>query len=248
MASTATIIPSLEPNTEDERVPLRYLELSDSRRVAYRKYEGWRQPTILYIPGFFSPMNLRKIVILEDYAIEHGYSNVRYDQECTGKSTGSQTTIEFEHWLEDALAMLDHVCEGPVILVASSLGSWVSKFFDYKKEPFDDIGTNKSNSFRLQISLLLAQKRPERIHSMLFIGPGFNALRAGYWHHYNLLPDDVKAKVDAGETHIKIKMRYGGVGILRKDFCDNSAQFEIDFSKEINVNCPVRIIHAIGVI
>ena len=83
---------------------------------------------------------------------------------------------------------------------------------------------------------------------MLFIGPGFNALRAGYWHHYNLLPDDVKAKVDAGETHIKIKMRYGGVGILRKDFCDNSAQFEIDFSKEINVNCPVRIIHAIGVI
>lgn len=75
---------------------------------------------------------------------------------------------------------------------------------------------------------------------------GLNALRAGYWHHYNLLPDDVKAKVDAGETHIKIKMRYGGVGILRKDFCDNSAQFEIDFSKEINVNCPVRIIHAIG--
>ena len=128
MASTATIIPSLEPNTEDERVPLRYLELSDSRRVAYRKYEGWRQPTILYIPGFFSPMNLRKIIILEDYAIEHGYSNVRYDQECTGKSTGSQTTIEFEHWLEDALAMLDHVCEGPVILVASSLGSWVSGF------------------------------------------------------------------------------------------------------------------------
>jgi hypothetical protein len=30
----------------------------------------------------------------------------RYDQECSGKSTGDQTTIEFEHWIEDALAML----------------------------------------------------------------------------------------------------------------------------------------------
>ena len=50
----------------------------------------------------------------------------RYDQECTGLSTGDQISIEFEHWLEDALAMVDRVCEGPVILVASSVGSWVS--------------------------------------------------------------------------------------------------------------------------
>ena len=49
----------------------------------------------------------------------------RYDQECVGLSTGEQLTIEFEHWLEDALAMVDKVCEGPVILVASSLGAWV---------------------------------------------------------------------------------------------------------------------------
>ena len=49
----------------------------------------------------------------------------RYDQECVGLSTGVQLTIEFEHWLEDALAMVDRVCDGPVILVASSVGAWV---------------------------------------------------------------------------------------------------------------------------
>ena len=62
--------------------------------------------TVLYIPGFFAPMDLRKTVAIEEYAIQNGYSNVRYDQECVGKSTGSQTTIEFEHWLEDALGNL----------------------------------------------------------------------------------------------------------------------------------------------
>ena len=44
---------------------------------------------------------------------------------------------------------------------------------------------------------------------MIMLGPGFNALRPGYWHHYNMLPSEVKERVDAGEEHIKIKMRYG---------------------------------------
>ena len=34
---------------------------------------------------------------------------------------------------------------------------------------------------------------------------------------------------------------------MRRDFCENSAKFEIDFSKPIKINCPVRIVHAIKV-
>merc|ERR1719367_141291 len=218
MASLNTILPnSIE--TEIHPVPLRYLELTPTRRVAYRKYEGYREPTILYIPGFFAPMDLRKTVAIEEYAIQNGYSNVRYDQECVGKSTGSQATIEMEHWVEDALAMVDRVCEGPVVLVASSLGGW--------------------------ISTIVAQRRPHRIHGMVFLAPGFNALRPGYWYHYNMLPEEVRARVDAGEEHIKIKMRYGGVGILRRDFCENTLAYEIDFSQPLPIHCPVRIIHAV---
>jgi len=203
----------------EEPAPLRYLELGEGRRVAYRQVKGYRQPTILYVPGFFAPMTLRKTLVLEEYALRNGYSNVRYDQECVGQSTGSQATIEMEHWVEDALAMVDRVCEGPVVLVASSLGGW--------------------------ISTIIAQRRPHRIHGMVFLAPGFNALRPGYWYHYNMLPEEVRARVDAGEEHIKIKMRYGGVGILRRDFCENTQKFEIDFSEPINVSCPVRIIHAV---
>lgn len=116
------------PTTSDEEsVPVQFLDLGSGRRVAYRKHIGHRQPTILYIPGFFAPMTLRKTVILEEYAMKNGYSNVRYDQECVGQSTGTQQTIEMEHWVEDALAMVDRVCpQGPIVLVASSLGGWVN--------------------------------------------------------------------------------------------------------------------------
>ena len=82
---------------------------------------------------------------------------------------------------------------------------------------------------------------------MIFLGPGFNCLRPGYWYHYNMLPDEVRARVDAGEEHIKIKMRYGGVGILRRDFCENTLAYEIDFSQPLPIHCPVRIIHAVQV-
>ena len=110
----------------EEPAPLRYLELGEGRRIAYRHVQGHRKPTLLYVPGFFAPMTLRKTIVLEEYALHNGYSNVRYDQECVGQSTGSQLTIEFEHWVEDALALVDRVCEGPVVLIASSLGGWVS--------------------------------------------------------------------------------------------------------------------------
>jgi hypothetical protein len=60
-----------------EPVPVSYLDLGEGRRVAYRKFEGHLQPTILYIPGFFASMNLPKTVILEIFARKHGYTNVR---------------------------------------------------------------------------------------------------------------------------------------------------------------------------
>ena len=34
-----------------EPVPVSYIDIAEGRRVAYRKFEGHLQPTILYIPG-----------------------------------------------------------------------------------------------------------------------------------------------------------------------------------------------------
>lgn len=53
----------------------------------------------------------------------------------------------------------------------------------------------------------MALRRPERIHGIILLGPGFNALRPGYWHHYNLLTPEEREKVDLGLEHVKINMR-----------------------------------------
>ena len=58
-----------------------------------------------------------------------------------------------------------------------------------------------------KVSTLVALRRPDRIHGIIFLGPGFNALRPGYWHHYNLLSAEDREKVDLGLQHVKINMR-----------------------------------------
>merc|ERR1712080_561949 len=128
-------------------------------------------------------------------------------------------TVEFEHWLEDALVLMDTYVKGPVLLVASSLGCWISTW--------------------------VALRRPDRVKGMIFLGPGFNVMWTGYWFHYNQLSPELKAKADAEDGAIRIKMKYGGWGVLRKDFCERTRKFEIDFEEKVNVTCPVRIMHGI---
>ena len=63
-----------------------------------------------------------------------------YDHECTGQSHGDTKSVMFSHWYEDAEKVIDRLTEGPVLLVGSSLGGW--------------------------LSLLVAREMEERLHSL----------------------------------------------------------------------------------
>ena len=117
----------------EDYVPVQkqYFHVNSHKVIAYRKFHGSciNGPQILYVPGFFAGMDLPKTVAVEQFARENGLTNVRYDPTCCGSSTGDLNTIEFEDWLKDALTMVDHICdpELPIIIVSSSVGSWVGQ-------------------------------------------------------------------------------------------------------------------------
>ena len=54
------------------------------------------------------------------------YPCVVYDHECSGFSGGRGRDLTFTNWVEDSLAVIDRLTEGPVVLVGSSLGGWLS--------------------------------------------------------------------------------------------------------------------------
>ena len=85
-----------------------------------------RSPTLLFLPGYDSDMEGTKALALDAFAEQRGLSMLRLDYSGTGSSGGRFEDGTLALWLEEALAALDQLTEGPLILVGSSMGGWIA--------------------------------------------------------------------------------------------------------------------------
>ena len=113
-------------------------------QIAYERIEG-AEPTFVWLGGFKSDMAGTKAQTLADWAAKAGQGFVRFDYSGHGVSGGKFEEGSISRWLGDALAVLDQRTSGPLVLVGSSMGGW--------------------------ISLLAARARPERVKALLLIAP-----------------------------------------------------------------------------
>ncbi|MFO1075379.1 MAG: alpha/beta fold hydrolase [Geminicoccaceae bacterium] len=84
-----------------------------------------RAPTVLFLTGFRSDMTGGKALELERHCAARGQAFCRFDYRGHGASGGRFADGSIGDWLEDALAILDQVVDGPVVLVGSSMGGWI---------------------------------------------------------------------------------------------------------------------------
>lgn len=94
------------------------------RRIACRSTDG-TGPAIVFLGGFRSDMNGTKALWLEHWAISNRYAFIRFDYSGHGQSEGRFEDGCISQWTEDAAAVVDLV-NGPVLLVGSSMGGWIS--------------------------------------------------------------------------------------------------------------------------
>lgn len=95
------------------------------RDIAYRLRTG-RAPTLMFLPGYASDMEGNKAVAMDAFAERRGLGLLRFDYSGTGSSSGRFQDGTLELWLEESLAALERLTEGPVILVGSSMGGWLA--------------------------------------------------------------------------------------------------------------------------
>ena len=86
------------------------------RRIALRKRVG-RSPTLLFLPGFASDMEGAKAVALDAFAGRRGLACLRFDYSGTGSSGGDFADGTLARWLDEALAVVDRLSEGPLIAI-----------------------------------------------------------------------------------------------------------------------------------
>jgi len=95
------------------------------RSIAYRLRRG-KVPTLVFLPGYASDMEGAKALALDAFAAERGLAMLRLDYSGTGSSPGRFEEGTLANWLEEALAAVDQLTEGRLIIVGSSMGGWIA--------------------------------------------------------------------------------------------------------------------------
>ncbi|MDB5459728.1 MAG: alpha/beta hydrolase [Caulobacteraceae bacterium] len=120
------------------------LQRPDGATLAWRRTSG-AGSTVVWLGGFRSDMAGSKAQALADWAAAKGRDYLRFDYFGHGQSSGDFLEGSITRWRTDALAVIDDLTSGPLVLVGSSMGGW--------------------------LALLAAAARPERIHALVLIAP-----------------------------------------------------------------------------
>lgn len=102
-----------------------YHSTPQGRSIAY-SYVSGRSPAVVFLGGFMSDMAGSKATFLEDWARSEGRAFLRFDYSGHGVSSGEFVDGAIGDWAEDALSIIEAKIEGPVVLVGSSMGGWIS--------------------------------------------------------------------------------------------------------------------------
>ena len=101
------------------------LDRGDGVELAWAKLPG-RNPTLVFLPGFRSHMEGDKALHLLVLCANAGQAMLRFDYSGHGASAGRFEDGTIGAWAADALTVIDHLTEGPLILVGSSMGGWLA--------------------------------------------------------------------------------------------------------------------------
>jgi pimeloyl-ACP methyl ester carboxylesterase len=195
-----------------------------SRRIAVRMRKG-AGPGLVWLGGFKSDMGGTKAVALDGWAAAHGRACVRFDYSGHGESGGRFVDGTISRWHEESLAVFEAFCEGPQILVGSSMGGW--------------------------IALLLARelrrvRRPAgpvaaSIAGLVLIAPAVDFTEALMWRRF---PDEIKREIETtGVWERPSQYSEQPYQITRGLIEDGRRNLLLDGL--IETGCPVRILQGV---
>jgi pimeloyl-ACP methyl ester carboxylesterase len=189
----------------------------DRRNIAVRA-RGGGPPGLLWLGGFHSDMKGTKAVALDAWAAENRRACVRFDYSGHGESGGAFTDGSIGQWLEDSLAVFDACCEGPQVVIGSSMGGW--------------------------IALLLARELARRgcagratLAGLVLIAPAPDFTEELMWRGFS---PEIRAQIETTGAWLRPSDYGGAYPITRKLIEDGRSHLVL--GRAIEVGCPVRIL------
>jgi pimeloyl-ACP methyl ester carboxylesterase len=192
------------------------------RRIAVRCRIG-ATPGLLWLGGFKSDMGGTKAAALDRWAAAHRRNCVRFDYSGHGESEGEFTEGTISRWLDESVAVFDAYCEGPQVLVGSSMGGW--------------------------LALLLARelrcrepRRPASLAALVLVAPAVDFTEELMWKRF---PAQVKRKLKT-EGMWERPSRYSEEPYPITAALIEDGRRHLLLGGLIETGCPVRILQGVA--
>jgi pimeloyl-ACP methyl ester carboxylesterase len=186
----------------------------DGAMIAYHRLAG-AAPGIVFLEGSRSNMTGTKALFLEDYCRGRGRAYVRFDYFGHGMSSGDFVDGTIGRWTEDAIAVVDHLTEGPQILIGSSMGGW--------------------------IMLLAARARPARIHALVGVAAAPDATEDLLWPRL----DAAQQNELLTSGSVTLPSEYDPAGYTYRVSQIEDGRRHLVMRAPIALDCPVRLLHGL---
>jgi len=191
------------------------LARDDGATIAYRRRDG-RRPGLLFLTGFNSDMTGAKAGTLDAFCAENGRAFLRFDYFAHGASSGDFAQATIGRFLDDAVAVIDRLTEGELVLVGSSIGGW--------------------------LMLLAARARPERVRALVGIAAAPDATEDLMWQRMSF--EQRAALMLQGA--VRVPSRYSDAGYLITRKLIEEARAHLVMRERLDISCPVRLLHGMA--
>jgi pimeloyl-ACP methyl ester carboxylesterase len=197
---------------------MNFLHSNNEQIIAYHNHFVAKKeaPYLIFHHGLMSNMNGDKALFVENYCKQRGYNFIRYDNYGHGASSGKFIAQTISSWLEGLLQVIEQLTTGPVILVGSSLGAW--------------------------ISVLAATIAPKRIVGIITISAAFDFTEELIWNGIELEQKEKLEKegvCEVGGTNPNCARKYP----ISLKLIEDARQHLLLNRNNIDITCPVHLIH-----
>lgn len=182
-------------------------------KIAFRRSHGKSgKAGIVWMGGFHSDMLGEKATTLHDSAAAADRAFIRFDYLGHGESGGQFGDGTIGRWRSDALAVVDSLTDGPLVVVGSSMGGWMA--------------------------LLTALARPERIKALVLLAPAPDFTEKLMWASF----DDSQKRSILEDGFWTRPSPYDAAGYpITRELIQEGRQWNV-LDGEIALDIPVRIL------
>ena len=200
---------------------------SAGRPIAVRRRAGGA-PGLFWLGGLKSDMGGTKAQALDRWAQLHGRALTRFDYSGHGESGGRFTEGTIGRWLEESLAVLDACCEGPQVVIGSSMGGWLAlllvRELARRARPAGTQGRSQA-----------------MVQALVLIAPAVDFTEELMWKRF---PPEIKREIEEKGAWARPSSYAEEPYLITRELIEE-ARTHLLLDKMIETGCPVRILQGV---